>query len=226
MSGAMARTSEISVYLFGDSICVGQHVSPHRIWGSLLSAALEADFGPKGHNIIVQIPARNGNTTVQALERVAFEVQSHKPDFLYIQFGMNDCNYWDTDLGLPRVSPESFRSNIEELVRRGYQHGAKKVFVPTNHPTTRTITKLAKGQGPTYEESNARYAAILREAAKKAGAQVIDTWGAFEKSVTQGALIENLLLPDGLHLSVLGHEVYFQTTYPMIREAIASNLQS
>lgn len=220
----MVLASEIGVYLFGDSICFGQYVSPHRIWPSLLSAALEADFAPEGRNIIVQTPARNGNTTVQALERVAFEVQSHKPDFLYIQFGMNDCNYWDTDLGLPRVSPESFRSNLKELVRRGYQHGAKKIFLPNNHPTTRTQTKLVKGQGPTYEESNREYGAIMREVAKEAGATLIDTRQAFEKASAEGIPLESLLLPDGLHLSVLGHETYFRTTYPVIKNAISSFL--
>lgn len=218
----MTENVETRVYIFGDSICFGQYVSPHLVWPSRLSAALEAEFAPLGQRILIQNPSINGNTTRQGLERVAFDVQSHKPHFLYIQFGMNDCHYWDTDLGLPRVSPEAFMCNLVELVKRGFQNGAQTVFLPTNHPTTRTQIKLVKGAGPTYEDSNRRYADLLREAAAKAGAVLIDTRRAFEKRMAAGATLSDFVLPDGLHLSPLGHEVYFHEIHPVIRQKIAS----
>jgi len=211
---------EVRVYVFGDSLCFGQYVSPHHVWVTLLSAALERDLAPHGLKVLVQNPSVNGNTTRQALERAPYDFQAHRPDFVFILFGLNDCNHWDTDLGHPRVSIEAFRDNMAELIRRAFQHGAGKVFVATNHPLLRTTVKLANGLGPTYEESNRRYAAVIHEAVQQEGATLIDTRAAFEATVADGRPLAELLLPDGLHLSEAGHELYFQLIYPIVACAL------
>lgn len=212
--------AEIRVYFFGDSICFGQFVSPHLVWITRLSAALESDLAPRGLKVLVQNPSINGNTSRQGLERAPYDFQAHKPDFVFVQFGMNDCHYWDSDLGLPRVSPEAFRDNMIELIHRGFQHGAKQVFVPTNHPTTRDKIMLAKGRGPIYEDSNRLYAGLIREAATAAGATLVDTRAAFERTMANGHSLSDLVLPDGLHLGTKGHALYFEVIHPVISAAV------
>ena len=86
------------VYIFSDSIGFGQLVSPSETWVNDLSDKLINL--KKRYDILLQNPSVNGCTTRQALERLYFDCTSHKPDLVIIQFGLNDCNFWDTDYGL------------------------------------------------------------------------------------------------------------------------------
>ena len=105
----------IKLYLFGDSICFGQLVSSYKTWASSLATALEK-LNNSETRFLVQNAGVNGNTTRQALERLYYDVISHSPKYVLIQFGMNDCNYWETDRGLARVSPTAFMANLKEIV--------------------------------------------------------------------------------------------------------------
>src|SRR6516165_6738095 len=96
--GGVRPVSMIRVFFFGDSICFGQGVSPHRIWVTRLSQRLAASIS-QTHDLMVQNPSINGNTTRMALDRMAFDVQAHRPDVLIVQFGLNDCNVWESDQG-------------------------------------------------------------------------------------------------------------------------------
>ena len=90
-----------------------------------------------------------------------YEVQSHGVDILLVQFGMNDCNYWQSDHGLPRVSRASFRANLEEIVERAFRFGARRVLLNTNHPTGRDRERLPFAD-ITYQDSNAEYNRLIR----------------------------------------------------------------
>jgi len=155
----------VRVTFFGDSICVGQGVSIYRGWVTRVAGRLDELAAEFGGEIIVTNSSLNGSTTRQALERMPYDVQSHGVDILIVQFGLNDCNYWQTDAGLPRVSPEGYAANLKEIVRRGIIFGAKKVFLHNNHPTTR-ITQKFPNSDVTYEDSNRQYNGIVRDLAE------------------------------------------------------------
>jgi lysophospholipase L1-like esterase len=213
---------ELRVIFFGDSFCVGPYVALHRGWVARLSSELSALGDMLGRRIVVANASANGRTTRQALEAMPYEVQSHRPDVLLVQFGLNDCNYWKSDGGVPRVSRNAFKANIEEIVMRGRVAGARQVFLHTNHPTMRSTERLIEG-GPTLEASNRSYNAAIREIAADLGAEVYlcDLEEAFNKS-TAGAQerLAALLLEDGLHLSESGHDMYFRHLYPSLSSSI------
>ena len=195
------------IFFFGDSICSGQHVSVHDGWVSMISRSLEG-------RAIVMCSAVSGRTTRQALECMAYEVTSFSPDIMIIQFGMNDCNCWETDMGLPRVSIESFRGNIKEMVDRAFVYGVKVVYLNANHPTG-FITEKMKHTDLTYQDNNGIYnLGIFNVAAEcqKRGLQVFFN----DMEVAFGGYMPELLLPDMLHLSKKGHEVYYSYIYPRI----------
>ncbi len=214
----------IKVLFFGDSICVGQHVSIHRGWVTRTSARL-SELGQK-HNtqIIVGNASANGRTTRQALEIMPYEIQSQRADIMIIQFGMNDCNYWETDRGLPRVSPNAFKANLEEIITRAFNFGVKKVFLNTNHPTGRDQERMTFTD-ISYEQSNERYNQIIREVASSSKPKAIlnDVENGF-KAYTDGKrerLLELLMPhPDLLHPSEDGHDLYFEVVYPVIESAV------
>ena len=216
-----------SFYLLGDSICYGQLISPHLIWVARLSKALE-EVSTEESPILLQNASLNGNTTRQALERMAYDITSHGPDFVWVQFGMNDCNYWATDKGVPRVSKQAFAANLEEIVERALAAGAKRVFLSTNHPSLKGA--FAHMDSLSYDQSNAEYNGIIREthaAIVARGLPVVlnDNEAAWKKRLSEDAslTLDQLLLPDRIHLSLEGHQLYAETVIPLVLANLEEN---
>ena len=120
----------MNVYFFGDSIFTGQLVSINYNWIYRISMALSKD------NVNVTNVSAN-RTTRQALDVLFYEIKN-TPDIFVIQFGLNDCNYWDSDHGFPRVNIHSFKANLIEISRKARVLGAKKIFINTNHPSQKS----------------------------------------------------------------------------------------
>lgn len=221
----MSARVPLRVFFFGDSICFGQGVSPHKVWVTRLAQALDERFG--NHvDFLVQNPSVNGNTTRMALERMPYDVQSHAPHILFTQFGMNDCNGWETDRGHPRTAREAFASNMGEIIARGRQFGARQVILGTNHPTTRTVAKLPFVEH-TYDEVNRAYNAISRQVAQQHDTMLADAELAFDEAVSRGeATYAELVLADQLHLSERGHDIYLKNRLPILCEAVEKTINS
>ena len=214
------------IVFFGDSICVGQGVSIHKGWVTRIAARISEIGERHGADLVVVNASVNGNTTRQALERMPYDVQSHGADILIVQFGMNDCNYWQSDRGLPRVSPDSFRANLDEIIDRGFKFGAKHVLVNTNHPTllNETIFPLTN---LTYEESNQRYNEVIRSVSNSANEDVSINDIGLEfriKIEDEDARHADLLLEDRLHLSANGHDLYYRLIAPVVEQSLFSCL--
>ena len=100
-----------SLYILSDSTGVGQYVTIHKTWPVLLSQHLEGRY-------IVQNASRNGETSRQALERLYNDVLQFEPDLVYVQYGSNDANKWETDRGDPRCTVGELQTNILSILRR------------------------------------------------------------------------------------------------------------
>lgn len=212
------KSKPIRFVFFGDSICVGQGISIHKGWVPRIAACLEDLAAKRGRELTVVNASINGNTTRLALERMPYDVQSHGVDIMLVQFGLNDCNHWASDNGLPRVSPKGFAANLEEIISRGRRFGAKSILVNTNHPTTRD-RDVMPGSGATYQAHNQNYNAIVREFARKAGNDVTlnDIERVFlERTGGNEERLAELLLDDALHLSLKGHDIYFEVMRPQV----------
>jgi acyl-CoA thioesterase-1 len=220
----MARADKpIRLVFFGDSICVGQGVSLHKGWVTRLAAWVEDIARDRNRDIVVVNASVNGNTTRQALERMPYEVQSQGADYLLVQFGLNDCNHWRTDRGLPRVSLRAFEANLDEILQRAFRFGARRAILNTNHPTARTKTPLP-GTSVTYEDSSRAYNEAIRAVAGRWADRVDlnDVESHIRAMVARGETrIEDLLQLDGLHLSVRGHELYFSLVRPLLERVLA-----
>lgn len=224
----MKYHNPLRVTFFGDSICVGQGVSIYNGWVTRVAGRLERIAEDRNREIIVTNASVNGNTTRQALERMPYDVQSNGVDILIVQFGMNDCNYWQTDKGLPRVSPPGFAANLAEIIDRGRVFGAKRIFLQNNHPTTRD-RELLPGAPKTYEESNREYNAIVRRVGAEAPDDVefIDIEESFKDIAgDERERLESFLLADGLHLSREGHDVYFDVVADKIGQCAIEALEA
>jgi lysophospholipase L1-like esterase len=212
----------LRVVFFGDSICVGQHVSVHRTWVAQISARLEALGRELGTKVVVTNPSTSGRTTRQALELMTYEVLAQPVDLLVVQYGMNDCNYWQDGRGVPRVSEAAFVANLAEILQRAQQYKVQRLLVNTNHPTTRTQVTMPHVD-ITYEASNRRYNELIRRVAAENNVACVDVEAFFHQHTDNNpASLEELLLPapDLLHLSEAGHDLYFSIVYPQVEQAI------
>lgn len=165
----------------GDSITYGQHLTDRtKPWPRLL------DYD----NVIsVGVP---GDTTRLGLERFPKDVQAYEPDTVIIQFGHNDCNRWDTDRGLPRVSDRAFMANLEEMVDRCRTFGAT--------PYLCTLTPSVRSE--QHAVDTIRYDEIIRQVAEASMTSLIDVRPEFMPSLSF------FLMDDGLHLTEAGHQMY------------------
>ena len=102
---------KLKLAFFGDSICVGQGISIHEGWVVKISKELTRISSENKLNFFISNSSVNGRTTRQALESMPYEIQNQNYQILIIQFGMNDCNFWETDYGVPRVSKQAFKAN-------------------------------------------------------------------------------------------------------------------
>lgn len=167
------------IVTIGDSITVGQHLEPPDVpWPMRLN----------GERVIVA--GVSGDTTRMGLERFPRDVQIHEPEVVVIQFGHNDCNRWETDRGLPRVSPDAYVANLAEMIDRCRTFGA----VP--YLCTLTPSKRSEQHARDVEW----YDGLLRGVAERRRVPLIDVRAAFTS--------DDLLIADGLHLSAEGHRVY------------------
>lgn len=203
---------ELRCVFFGDSITAGQYVSPEHHWTTLLRRRLSDD--PEFGLVSFSVGAVSGDTSRGALERFPHDVQAVRPHVVVIQFGLNDCNRWQTDLWLSRVSEQAFAANLLEMIERARRFGATQVALSTNHPTLR---QTVFEDGVTFEEGARRYNEIIREVVADTDARLHDVERAFARH--KDRLVEFLLPdPDVLHLSISGHALYADLLEPSLRE--------
>lgn len=211
------------VAFFGDSICMGQFVPPHVGWVARTTHRLESVVG--GAYMAVNTSVA-GNTTRLALERMPYDIQAHAVEYILVQFGMNDCNRWVSDRGVPRVSEAAFRANMHEIVDRAFLFGARRLFLSTNHPTPRT--EEFEHVAVAYQECNERYNEIIRDVAAgtdhRGDVVLIDNEASWRVAIEAGTPLEELVLHDGIHLSPLGHDLYFETVSPIMVGVIEADL--
>jgi lysophospholipase L1-like esterase len=207
----------------GDSITAGQYVDPALRWTSLIGDAVVVRYLTTPINFLILNCGVSGETTRQALERFPADVQQHRPDIMTLQFGLNDCNCWVTDAGLPRVSEAAFRANLVEMIERARRFGAGRIILSTNHPTLRHKVLLS---GDSLETRRQRYNDHIRGVAAEAGVEFCDIDEGFGK--LDDTELEPLLLPypDQVHLSIEGHRRYAALIEPYVTRAISDVVSS
>jgi lysophospholipase L1-like esterase len=207
----------------GDSITVAQYLDPGAGWTSVIARRLRSLLEERDCGLISINRGLSGETTRQGLERFPEAVQEAGADLMTLQYGLNDCNRWDTDRGVPRVSERAFAANLVEMITRARQFGLRHVILQTNH---RTLRRSKLPGGVPYEDANARYSQLAREVAAETGEVLCDIRAAFEPF--SDADLGRLLLPapDHLHLSAEGNVVYADTIWPYIVTGVSELLES
>jgi lysophospholipase L1-like esterase len=203
----------LTTVFMGDSITEGQYVHPPQRWVDIVSSELVKSYLESSLNLVFVTKGVSGETSRQGLERFPADVQVHTPDLVTIQFGLNDCNCWATDLGLPRVSEAAYRANLVEMIDRSRRFGAQKIILSNNHRTLRQKPLL---NGRTLEDQRKAYNLIVADVARETGVQFCDIESEFRDLSRRELEGELLPYPDWLHLSHLGHQRYARKLLPYV----------
>src|SRR5260370_24680274 len=168
----------IKIVCMGDSIVVGEFVSPYLRWTSRLENSLAGRHGQDRVELVNQ--GLNGETTRGGLERFPVAVQAEEPTIVTLQYGMNDCNCWNSDRGAHRVSLKAFKANLSEMIDRCRLFGVREVILCTNH---RSLRRGRMVNGESYESANARYSEAIRDVASQTEVTLCDLKAAFSEFV-------------------------------------------
>lgn len=212
----------IKLVYFEDSITFGEGVKENQKWYYLLNEALKREYWNQPVQIQGFCEGVSGETSRMGLLRMHTSLfRWGGADVIMIQFGMNDCNFWETDSGLPRVSPASFVANLKEMIARCRHWGIEEIILQTNHPTLRN---KIMANSKSYEENNQEYNGLIRMAVRDLKVTLLDIHDQFVKTLKQNSdlKLNELLLPypDLLHLSEKGHYVYFQCVKEGVGKAV------
>ena len=215
----VVQIEPITIVFMGDSITEGQYVHHSLRWTERVVRQVRAQVSKEIDTDALHFFNRgiSGETTRQGLERFPRDVQVLVPSVMTLQFGLNDCNCWDSDRGLPRVSEAAYRANLLEMIDRARTFGAAHIILSTNHPTLR-FHPLASKQ--TLEYRRAIYNNIVRDVAKESKVVLCDIDQAFcglDKTELTSMLLGE---PDVLHLSALGHEKYAAAIFLPISKSV------
>ena len=211
------KTKTNKIVYFGDSItyALGHDHKGVKIedrWTNLLDVNLKK-LEDKGIFIYSSNQGINGDTTRLGLLRIN-DVYNFKPDLVIMQFGYNDCNYWVTDSGYPRVNIDSFKFNIIELIDKFKANKIKELILCTNYLMPISVNKI---NNHSWNENIKKYNQIIRNISNKKKIHLID----IEKKFTDRKKI-NYLDENGkwLHLSKKGNALYYKIVFDVIKNIL------
>lgn len=177
-----------TVVAFGDSI------TARPGWVSMLAGEL---------GVTVLNAGVSGNTTNDAVKRIATDVVSKKPDIVLVLFGMNDQAVNGKN---PLVGQRMYERNMRKIINTLHEAGSDIVLMTGNNVCT--AANYYKTDGTLdYGTSNlSEYYGIIRKLASEYNLNLID----MNKIISDEKISDTTIcaMGDGVHLSTKGQEYF------------------
>lgn len=114
--------TERSLLVMGDSLSAAYGLSAQQGWVALLAERLQREE----RNWRVVNASISGETTVGGANRIALDLEAHRPDIVIIELGAND--------GLRGLPLEHTRANLVRMIEASKDAGAKVLLVGMRLP--------------------------------------------------------------------------------------------
>jgi lysophospholipase L1-like esterase len=209
----------LTIVAFGDSLTFGHGIEEDKKWTTLLARVL---------NCTVINSGIGGNTSAQGLARIKEAVLDHKPDYVIINFSMNDHVMLDDGTGVAKISLEQFAENIERMISLLKEIDSVPLLVTphriiegdegdgiggsgANHYYRRHPANLYKEVGGANLQLR-RYCDKVVEIGKSCEVSVVDLNKISEVQDLYSILVNNTnsTEDDGVHLNEKGAEFYVE----------------
>jgi lysophospholipase L1-like esterase len=204
---------------FGDSLTFGYGVEEKDKWTTIL----EETLGCRVINAGVC-----GNTSSEGLARIEADVLKHHPDYVLINFGMNDHFIKADGSKEPKVSINEFHQNLEKMISLIKEINAVPILVTPNKIIEGNKGDELGGGGATYYYrrhpyylykdiggANAqlkKYCNKIMELGQKQDVLTVDLNTLCEAEALYSIIINltNSKEDDGVHINKLGAKFYAQ----------------
>jgi acyl-CoA thioesterase-1 len=181
--GGAAQEAEPVIVAFGDSLTAGLGVAAYEAYPALLADILRRE----GYRYRVVNAGVSGDTTAGGLRRVDWVLRA-RPVVAIVALGAND--------GLRGLSVAEMRANLERIVRRLQESGARVLVAGMRVP-------------PNLGDEYARdFAAAFPAVARRTGAALMPF--LLDGVAARPALNQ----PDGIHPNAAGHRVMADRIWP------------
>ncbi len=199
------KSTQIIVVTFGNST-----TAPRKNIEKVYAVRIEEDLKEKGIDVKVinagtpsshsgSIRDNNFAKIAHGMDRFDTGVLKYKPDWVTINFGLND-SWQDKGSKSPsRISVKDYRRNLNFYITK-IQEIKGSVILLTPNPVGKKFNGYHKKRLKKYRRA-------VRELAKEKNVAVIDTWKVFQKYVRKNHLGIDSLLLDGIHPGDTGHEL-------------------
>jgi hypothetical protein len=168
------------VLIIGDSISIGYQVPLREIMKDKAN---------------IHRPPTNCGPTTRGVENIESWLGDGKWDVIHFNFGLHDIRHFDdqgkaTDRGHRQVSEAEYEKNLDQLVTRMKQTGAKLIFA--------TTTPVPAGSAGRVVGDEVRYNEMARRVMEKHGVAIHDLY-AFARP-----RLEQIQLPANVHFKLDG----------------------
>ena len=184
-----------SIYIFGDSTAWGAWDMEKGGWVNRLwfhVAKRDGDNYVEIYNCSV-----SGGTTETILERFENEAKIRGADALIFQTGGNDAAYENKPNNY-LVSPEKFRENLEEIIKRAKKITNNIIFTDLKNCDESKTMPVSWIDIYYTNENIKKYSDIMKKVCQKNNVLFLDI-----------GLLNNEDFDDGLHPNAIGHEKIF-----------------
>jgi lysophospholipase L1-like esterase len=184
-----------SVILIGDSIRMGYQPTVEKLFGN--QAQLWA-------------PKENGGTSANVLAHLDEWVLSRRPDIVHLNCGLHDLK---TEFGAASqaVPLGEYKANLQQIIGRIVEQGAIQLIWAATTPVNQVWHHARK----PFDRSEADVLAYNAVAQQVAAAYHVPVNDLYQVIVSAGR--DQLLTPDGVHLSPAGYTLLGQAVADAIR---------
>ena len=208
-----AQTDSVKIVAFGNSTTAPrrgvEHVFSVRLQQKLDKAGIAAIVinSGVGSSHTGSVKDNDFAKVRHGMDRFQSDVLGHCPDWVIINFGLNDA-YQDEGIhGKARISLIKYRENIEFFIKKIKEQGGKVILLTPNP------------LGSKYEQFRIvqmeQYAHCVREIAKDREVLFVDSWELFYRHASENKVAGNIdfLFLDGIHPNDLGHQLIAEALY-------------
>ena len=182
-----------TVLVLGDSLSAAFGIRVEQGWVALLQARLRA----KGYGHRVVNASSSGETTGGALARLPRALATHRPAVVIVELGGND--------GLRGLPVRDIRSNLEAIVQRSQQSGAKVLLVGMRIPPN---------YGNPYTK---QFHEVFGGLAQKHRLPLVPFF------LERIALDDSLMQDDGIHPTAAAQPILLDEVWPRLEPLLRAN---
>ena len=175
----------VTIVAFGDSITAGFAV--RRGFTVFWKKMLQKKYPDAGIKLINS--GDSGNTTIDGLVRLDWDVLAYEPDLVTINFGINDAA-----LG---INLDEFKLNLRQMIMRIRAGPGSEILLLSSQPL----------EAPGFDNMILKYYDAIKEVAKDEDVGFVDVYAAWMDRVKAGTPLNSLIIPGLDHPNEAGYRI-------------------